>query len=326
MLYSTGSGSTQRWAKELLASTAPTVHFSARKIETSDPQELTENYVVEELGLKGSDTEAFGGNGGAPSRANDAPKPSIMASSVNGFNDSVKGAVAVYCGSSMGRQDAYVAAAKSVGKAIALQKRRLVYGGGSKGIMGVVSGAVLENGGKVTGVVPHAMVVSGGEKSKLEEEESKGVDLEEEERKKVETIVVQSMHERKVEMAKRVDGFIGLPGGFGTFEEVLEVTTWTQLGIHDKPVVLCNVLGFWDPLRQLIRHSIKEGFIRNTSEGLVIFVDGPANADEHIDFDWGSATLAAIDQWSLGHNSPLFDWAQKMNGATDKKEGKWIAT
>lgn len=130
-----------------------------------------------------------------------------------------------------------------------------------------------------------------------------------------------------------------------SFCQVLEVTTWTQLGIHDKrmwpsryitipsvlssfvpAVVLCNVLGFWDPLRQLIRHSIQEGFIRDAAENLVVFVDGPANPEEHITFDWGTATLAALDSWNHGHNKPPFDWAQKMNGATDKEEGKWIAT
>lgn len=246
-----------------------------------------------------------------------------MASSTNGNHG---GAVAVYCGSSMGKQDAHVAAARSIGKALALQKRSLVYGGGSKGIMGVVSGAVLENGGKVTGIIPHAMIISGGEGSRVDDEEAKGVELKEKGREAVETVVVQSMHERKVEMAKRADGFIGLPGGFGTFEEVLEVTTWTQLGIHDKPVVLCNVLGFWNPLRELIRHSVQEGFIRSASEGLIIFVDGPASTEEHLDFDWGTATLAALDKWAQGHNKPLFDWAQKMNGLEDKEEGRWIAT
>lgn len=90
-------------------------------------------------------------------------------------------------------------------------------------------------------------------------------------------------------------------------------------------VVLANVLGFWDPLRQLIRHSIQEGFIRAVSEALVIFVDGPVNPEEHLTFDWGKATLAALDEWKRGRNNPLFDWTRKMNGVADK-EDKWIAT
>jgi len=121
------------------------------------------------------------------------------------------------------------------------------------------------------------------------------------------------MHERKVEMAQRVQGFIGLPGGFGTFEEVLEVTTWTQLGIHDKPVVLLNVLSFWEPLKTLIRTSVEAGFIRSFSERLVIFVDGPADPQEHEKFDWGKAALEAIESWEQGKNNPLYDWSMKSD-------------
>jgi hypothetical protein len=79
-------------------------------------------------------------------------------------------------------------------------------------------------------------------------------------------------------------------------------------------------------LRQLIRHSSQEGFIRDAAKGLVIFVDGPANKEEHLAFDWGTAVLADLDSWTRGRNNPLFDWAQKMNGVTDKEQGKWIAT
>ncbi|KXN85492.1 putative cytokinin riboside 5'-monophosphate phosphoribohydrolase LOGL7 [Leucoagaricus sp. SymC.cos] len=229
-----------------------------------------------------------------------------MTTDINGTDNRTGGAVAVYCGSSIGKQKVYVAAAYSVGKALASQKRPLVYGGGSTGIMGVVSGAMLEHGGKVTGIVPHAMVLGEGSKV-INGEEVKGVELNETGR---EAVIVQSMHDRKVEMAKRV----------------LEVTTWTQLGIHDKPVVLCNVLGFWEPLRQLIRHSIKEGFIATTGERLIVFVDGPSNPDEHLTFDWGMAALAALDKWDKGNHKPLFDWAQKMNGVKDEEDGKWIAT
>jgi len=192
--------------------------------------------------------------------------------------------------------------------------------------MGVVSGTVLECGGKVTGVVPYAMVISGGEREKGDSEKGLKVELKEKGREAIETVVVQSMHDRKVEMARRADGFIGLPGGFGTFEEVLEVTTWSQLGIHDKPVVLLNILGFWDPLRQLIEHSIQAGFIQSSNERLIVFVDGPAIPEEHITFDWGTAALKALDGWKRGHNHPLFDWTKVMNGTPNKEDGNWAAT
>ncbi|KAF5358323.1 hypothetical protein D9756_001671 [Leucocoprinus leucothites] len=264
-----------------------------------------------------------------------------MASSTNGNHG---GAVAVYCGSSMGKQDAHVAAARSIGKALALQKRSLVYGGGSKGIMGVVSGAVLENGGKVTGIIPHAMIISGGEGSRVDDEEAKGVELKEKGREAVETVskplegkphsscnvlTISRDHNTRSSCSLCMNAklrWLNEPMDLSGCLEVLEVTTWTQLGIHDKPVVLCNVLGFWNPLRELIRHSVQEGFIRSASEGLIIFVDGPASTEEHLDFDWGTATLAALDKWAQGHNKPLFDWAQKMNGLEDKEEGRWIAT
>ncbi|KAF9483869.1 hypothetical protein BDN70DRAFT_873261 [Pholiota conissans] len=218
-------------------------------------------------------------------------------------------AVAVYCGSSLGKHAAFSTAAKSVGYALAAADRTLVYGGGSKGIMGVVSGSVLEKGGKVIGVIPQAMIAAGGEKDKLEDGSPRAV-LEELGREAVETILVESMHERKVEMAKRVNGFIGLPGGFGTFEEVMEVTTWTQIGIHDKPVVLLNVLSFWDPLRVLIKNSIDAGFIRPTSERLIVFVDGPEDKVEHEFFDWGRAALHALDSWERGSSNGLFKWTK----------------
>ncbi|PPR08106.1 hypothetical protein CVT24_010567 [Panaeolus cyanescens] len=210
-----------------------------------------------------------------------------------------KPAVAVYC---------------AVGAAIAKDGRTLVYGGGGKGIMGVVSAAALQAGGKVVGVVPYAMVAAGGEGEDRTKDSPK-VFLDEAGREQVETIVVDSMHERKVEMAKRVNGFIGLPGGFGTFEEVLEVTTWTQLGIHDKPVVLVNVLSFWDPLRHLISNGINAGYIRPSNANLIIFVDGPSDHAQHLTFDWGKATTEAIGSWTPRNAPPLFDWSIKLPGS-----------
>ncbi|KAF7304936.1 hypothetical protein MKEN_01207900 [Mycena kentingensis (nom. inval.)] len=159
----------------------------------------------------------------------------------------------------------------------------------------------------VIGVVPYAMVAAGGEQEKAA---GVSVQLNEAGREAIEHIVVDSMHERKVEMAKRSCGFVGLPGGFGTFEEVLEVTTWTQLGIHNKPVVLLNVLGFWEPLRHLINSSIDFGFIRPISKNLVVFVDGPASHTEHESYDWGKAALEALNAWKRDADDSLFKWTE----------------
>ncbi|KAA1477066.1 hypothetical protein DENSPDRAFT_861398 [Dentipellis sp. KUC8613] len=221
-------------------------------------------------------------------------------------------AVAVYCASSPGKEKAYQEAAASLGRALAEANRPLVYGGGSKGIMGIVSGTVLKGGGEVTGVVPHAMTLGGGEGDKTSSK-SAPVLLNEPGREK---IVVSSMHERKVEMATRAGGFIGLPGGFGTFEEIMEVITWTQIGIHNKPVVLVNVRGFYEPLRVLIKNAIRDGFINPKNETLAIFVDGPADHAEHETFDWGKASLEALDNWE-GPPWAMFDWTTKVGGGKE---------
>ncbi|KAJ7261255.1 hypothetical protein B0H12DRAFT_1048083 [Mycena haematopus] len=211
-------------------------------------------------------------------------------------------AVAVYCGSSPGTEKSFASAAISLGHALAEAQRPLIYGGGSKGIMGVVSAAVLERNGQVTGIVPAAMVAAGGEGNPAD------VHLNEPGREKIENIIVNSMHERKVEMARRAAGFIGLPGGFGTFEEVLEVTTWTQLGIHKTSVVLLNVCSFWEPLRQLIDNAIAYGFIQPISKDLVVFVDGPGSHSDHEAFNWGEAALEALDGWKRPPQHGLYRW------------------
>ncbi|KII89272.1 hypothetical protein PLICRDRAFT_108900 [Plicaturopsis crispa FD-325 SS-3] len=233
---------------------------------------------------------------------------------------SAPSAIAVYCASSLGKEKAYQNAAISVGNALVAAKRPLVYGGGSKGIMGVVSGTVRAYGGKVIGIIPHAMVAAGGEGDKTGADSSSKVAkivLDDTGRENVETIIVDSMHERKVEMAKRSGGFIGLPGGFGTFEEVLEVSTWTQVGIHNKPVVVLNVLSFWEPLRALIRSGIDAGFIHPRSERIIVFVDGPADHATHENYDWGKAAVEAIDSW-VPEDLPTaaYDWSKRVNGGT----------
>ncbi|KAJ7627718.1 hypothetical protein DFH06DRAFT_1338889 [Mycena polygramma] len=217
-------------------------------------------------------------------------------------------AVAVYCASTLGKQPAYRWAAASLGDAIAKADRSLVYGGGMNGLMGLVASAVLEGGSSVTGIVPFAIAIAGGEGTAS----ASGVeDVLQACSARVETIVVNSMNERKTEMAKRVEGFFGLPGGFGTLDEVLEVITWTQIGFHTKPIILLNVLSYFEPLRQLIRNGIEEGFIPADNESFVIFVNGPDAHDEHKTFDWGTAGITALDSWDSGAAKPLFAWTEK---------------
>ncbi|KAI0831700.1 hypothetical protein BC628DRAFT_1407337 [Trametes gibbosa] len=227
-------------------------------------------------------------------------------------------AVAVFCGSSTGREPAFAAAAKSLGKAIAEASRPLVYGGGSAGTMGIVSGAALEGGGDVLGVIPFAMVAAGGEVEQTKDVHKPHIQLKEKGREKV---VVNSLHERKAEMAKRSCAFIGLPGGYGTFEEVLEVVCWSQVGIHNKPVIVLNVRGFYEPLRELIRNGVREGFIVEKNEHLVRFVDGPAERAEHEAFDWGTAAMATLDEWQAVGASHFYNWHLRKDGKEEDTLG-----
>jgi uncharacterized protein (TIGR00730 family) len=153
--------------------------------------------------------------------------------------------VCVYCGSGQGLDPAYAIAARKLGKALADHGVRLVYGGGSLGLMGEVARATLGGGGKVTGIIPDFL---GAREMML-----KDVD---------ELIVVESMHARKQLMFDRADAFVALPGGIGTLEELVEQLTWSQLGRHSKPIVVANIKGFWDPFLKLLEHMKRETFIR----------------------------------------------------------------
>ncbi|KAI0747601.1 hypothetical protein C8Q80DRAFT_1270073 [Daedaleopsis nitida] len=226
-------------------------------------------------------------------------------------------AVTVFCGSSTGTHEAFAHAARSLGLALSNANRPLVYGGGSKGIMGIVSGAVLDAGGDVTGIIPYAMVAAGGEADITKSVYAPHVQVKEKGREQAETIVVNSMHERKAEMAKRSCAFFGLPGGYGTFEEVLEVVCWSQIGIHNKPVIVLNVMNFWEPLRELVRNSIKNGFILAKNEQLLLFVDGPTELAEHETFDWGKAAMEALDKWEGVAASHVYNWTLRKDGKTD---------
>ena len=153
--------------------------------------------------------------------------------------------VCVYCGSADGNDPRFAAAADGLGRAIAGASLTLVYGGGSLGLMGRVARAALEAGGHVVGVIPQFL----HDREVLLREVS-------------ELSVTADMHERKRTMFERADAFVALPGGIGTLEEVVEMMTWSQLGRHDKPIVLANVAGFWDRLSQLIEQMTEVGFIR----------------------------------------------------------------
>ena len=167
--------------------------------------------------------------------------------------------ICVFCGSGPGKNPAYAAAAQSLGKAMAAAGIRLVYGGGSLGLMGEVARAVLTSGGKVTGIIPNFL----SEKERM----LRDVD---------ELIVTTDMHERKRLMFERSDAFVALPGGIGTLEELVEQLTWAQLGRHDKPIVLANIEAFWDPFKALLAHMRSDAFIRPGLEVRFSVVDTAA--------------------------------------------------
>jgi uncharacterized protein (TIGR00730 family) len=164
--------------------------------------------------------------------------------------------VCVYCGSGKGLDTGYAIAARKLGKALADNGIRLIYGGGSLGLMGEVARAALGAGGKVTGIIPEFL---GSREHML-----KDVD---------ELIVVENMHVRKQLMFDRADAFVALPGGVGTLEELVEQLTWSQLGRHSKPIVVANINGFWNPFLKLLEHMKAETFIRSGLDVHFIVVD-----------------------------------------------------
>ena len=153
-------------------------------------------------------------------------------------------ALCVYCRSSQGTDPAFVEAAQRFGKILAENEIRLVYGGGSTGLMGALASAVLEHGGEVTGIIPEFLTRR-----------------ERPRRLPQELIVTTDMHDRKWRMFERADGFVALPGGIGTLEEVVEQLTWVQLGRHKKPILIANINGYWDPLLELLAHMQAQNFI-----------------------------------------------------------------
>jgi uncharacterized protein (TIGR00730 family) len=169
--------------------------------------------------------------------------------------------VTVFCGSAAGHRPEHVAAIAELGRELAARGLRVVYGGARVGTMGALAEAVLDAGGHITGVIPRGMV----------EREVANRDL-------TELHVVGSMHERKALMADLADGFIAAPGGLGTLEEWAEIVTWAQLGDHDKPVVLLNTLGYYDPLLAFVDHALAEGFVRPQHRPIVRAAPDPVAA------------------------------------------------
>jgi uncharacterized protein (TIGR00730 family) len=154
--------------------------------------------------------------------------------------------VCVYCGSGPGTNPRFIESAKSLGRAFAENGIRLVYGGGSLGMMGAIATSVLDHGGIVTGIIPDFLTMRENALTRVQE-----------------MIVTPDMHERKRLMFERSDAFVALPGGIGTLEELVEQLTWQQLGRHSKPVLLANIDGFWEPLFALLAHMRATQFIRS---------------------------------------------------------------
>ena len=161
--------------------------------------------------------------------------------------------ICVYCGSSPGRSPVFRAAAQQLGAEIASRGIHLVYGGASVGLMGEVARAALAGGSKVTGVIPKT----------LADQEVAFMELDD-------LIVVNSMHERKARMAELADGYIAMPGGYGTFEEFFEVLTWAQLGMHAKPCGLLNVANYYGQLLAFLDHAVQEMFIHAPHRGMIL--------------------------------------------------------
>ena len=172
--------------------------------------------------------------------------------------------ICVYCGASNRVNNGYLTAAERLGTRLAEQRKRLVYGGGEHGLMGRIADAALTGGGEVVvGIMPRALA----EREKLH-------------RAITELQVVEDMHTRKGMMMERADAFVVLPGGLGTLEEFFEILTWKQLGIHDKPIAIVNIDGYWNRLFDMVDHIVETGFARDTDRDLYMVLE---SVDEILD-------------------------------------------
>ena len=187
--------------------------------------------------------------------------------------------ILVFCGSSTGVRAEYADAAVALGRLLAARELGLVYGGASIGLMGVLADAVLAAGGEVTGVITQRLVDAEIPHDGLTEKH-----------------VVETMHERKAIMADRADAIIAMPGGIGTLDELFEIFTWSQLGLHDKPIGLLDVAGFWQPMLAMLSAMVEEGFLRAEHLAtLVVDVDPERLLDR-----LGAYEYRSIEKWADG--------------------------
>jgi len=184
--------------------------------------------------------------------------------------------ICVFCGSNTGVRPAYADAARALARHLVKLSIGIVYGGGNVGLMGVLADTAMAAGGEVIGVIPHSLFVK--------EVGHAGI---------TDLRIVGSMHERKALMADLSDGFIALPGGWGTFDEFCEILTWAQLGLHRKPCGILNVEGYYDPLLKMFDHSVAEGFLKPEYRPLVIAATGP----EELIAKMQGYRGPSLDQW-----------------------------
>jgi hypothetical protein len=187
--------------------------------------------------------------------------------------------ICVFCGSNSGRKKVYQQAAEALGRILAKRRIELVYGGANVGLMGAVADACLAEGGRVIGVIPHALV----------EREIAHLGL-------TELRVVDSMHERKFLMGDLADAFIALPGGYGTWEEFFEVMTWSQLGIQLKACALLNINGYYDPLLAMADKGVAEGFLRQVHRDMLLSDDDPARLVDRLT----GYSVPFVEKWLEG--------------------------
>jgi uncharacterized protein (TIGR00730 family) len=187
--------------------------------------------------------------------------------------------VCVFCGSNPGNDPVYADAARAMGAEIARRGMVLVYGGGAVGLMGIVADAALAAGGEVHGIIPRA----------LREKEVGHYGL-------TRLEIVETMHIRKARMAELSDGFIAMPGGIGTFEELFEIWTWGQLGIHDKPLAFLNVAGFYDPLASFLDNTVEAGFLKQAHRAMAMTDTQPATLLDRMEQYVPAATYKWVEK------------------------------
>ncbi len=184
--------------------------------------------------------------------------------------------ICVFCGSSFGTSNLYKEEVKKLGKLLAKNNIKLIYGGGNSGLMGVLAHEVMENKGEATGIIPRRIYEN---VDHLELTELK---------------IVDSMHERKAMMYELADAFIALPGGIGTMEEMFEVMTWNQIGYHLKPLGIFNIDHYYDPLQEMIQHMSEEGFVQKQHLDQTIFEDDAERLLNRLD----SQEITKMNKWN----------------------------